>query len=630
MKIIGKKAAAFALVGAITLGGVSPSVVRADTNSDLAAQVNALLAQIATLQSQIAALQGNSVHIPFISDLTVGSRGDEVSRLQSFLESKGFLVMPVGVAKGYFGALTRTAVAAYQSAKGITPAAGYFGPVTRAQVNAELKATTPGTGTNPGNGNTTPPAQNGREGDISTDLLGTPSSEDVEKGESDVKVLGFEIEADDSDMVVERVDVNFTAKDTSKGVRPWRYFEEVSLFVGNKKIAEVDAKDRGDWNERNDTYQLRFSNLKETIKKGDVKEMYIAVSTLRAIDSDDIGQEWKVVIPTDGIRARDTLNLVQYSGNLEQTFTIDDRSSGDLKLRKANNSPKARVVEADNNSVTNNVALLDFTLEGRSRDVEVSDLAINLSTNSLGTGSLTDLVSTVYLYKGNTRIASENVASTSVNFDRLRLKIDKDKTETYSIRADIKRLDGTRNAEGITLSARVTGIKAENAQGDRVSYSGSAAGEEVAFYTKGIQVALESASEKISTEKSGPDRATFTIKFKVTAFGDDMYIGRATTEDNDGTYAAGSGVNFSITNPGDNTTTATLSSSADRMTNTYRIREGRTETFTLTVVGTATSSNFAAVALEAINWGLTDSAAQNDFYTFNLDMFKTDPVFMSQ
>ena len=40
--------------------------------------------------------------------------------------------MPAGVAYGYFGNLTKAAVAAYQTSVGITPAVGYFGPITRA------------------------------------------------------------------------------------------------------------------------------------------------------------------------------------------------------------------------------------------------------------------------------------------------------------------------------------------------------------------------------------------------------------------------------------------------------------------------------------------------------------------
>ena len=67
-----------------------------------------------------------------VTNLTVGSRGMEVSTLQQTLVSQGYLVMPSGVSYGYFGSLTQAAVVKWQKANGVTPALGYFGPVSRA------------------------------------------------------------------------------------------------------------------------------------------------------------------------------------------------------------------------------------------------------------------------------------------------------------------------------------------------------------------------------------------------------------------------------------------------------------------------------------------------------------------
>ena len=74
----------------------------------------------------------------FNTNLTVGSRGTDVVFLQQFLVAKGFLQMPPNVAYGYFGPLTRVAVARWQTANGITPAVGYFGPISRAVIVAEI------------------------------------------------------------------------------------------------------------------------------------------------------------------------------------------------------------------------------------------------------------------------------------------------------------------------------------------------------------------------------------------------------------------------------------------------------------------------------------------------------------
>ena len=88
----------------------------------------------------------------FTSSLTLGSTGAAVTALQNILIAQNDLVMPAGVAEGYFGALTQTALAKFQAANNISPAAGYFGPKTMAFVNAmgggvSVSPVTGGTGT---------------------------------------------------------------------------------------------------------------------------------------------------------------------------------------------------------------------------------------------------------------------------------------------------------------------------------------------------------------------------------------------------------------------------------------------------------------------------------------------------
>lgn len=72
------------------------------------------------------------------TNLTIGSRGTNVTLLQQFLVSKDFLEMPVGVSYGYFGVITKGAVARWQRANGIAPAVGFFGPISRARIATEI------------------------------------------------------------------------------------------------------------------------------------------------------------------------------------------------------------------------------------------------------------------------------------------------------------------------------------------------------------------------------------------------------------------------------------------------------------------------------------------------------------
>ncbi len=67
-------------------------------------------------------------------NLMMSSRGSSVVTLQTFLEAQGFLMMPEGVSKGYFGSLTKRALIEYQASVGL-PATGYFGAMTRAKLS---------------------------------------------------------------------------------------------------------------------------------------------------------------------------------------------------------------------------------------------------------------------------------------------------------------------------------------------------------------------------------------------------------------------------------------------------------------------------------------------------------------
>jgi peptidoglycan hydrolase-like protein with peptidoglycan-binding domain len=69
----------------------------------------------------------------FTRNLSLGMQGDEVKQFQQFLVTNGYL--KIGLASGYFGTLTRTALMKYQKQKGIAPT-GYFGPLTRSRANS--------------------------------------------------------------------------------------------------------------------------------------------------------------------------------------------------------------------------------------------------------------------------------------------------------------------------------------------------------------------------------------------------------------------------------------------------------------------------------------------------------------
>ncbi len=83
----------------------------------------------------------------FTRDLTLGSTGADVKCLQQYLNAQGHTVASSGAGSPgneteYFGSLSQAALAKWQAANGVAPAAGYWGPLSRAKYN-ELTAAAP-------------------------------------------------------------------------------------------------------------------------------------------------------------------------------------------------------------------------------------------------------------------------------------------------------------------------------------------------------------------------------------------------------------------------------------------------------------------------------------------------------
>ena len=119
-------------------------------------------------------------------DLTIGSRGIDVTNLQKYLILKSAGAEAVRLASagatGYFGVLTQSAVMEYQIAMRIIPANGYYGSATRVSVIAG------------GGGSTTPPPVTPIVGNsIARNLYRSLSGEDVRTLQKFLNNQGFTV-----------------------------------------------------------------------------------------------------------------------------------------------------------------------------------------------------------------------------------------------------------------------------------------------------------------------------------------------------------------------------------------------------------------------------------------------------
>ncbi|MEK7194392.1 MAG: peptidoglycan-binding domain-containing protein, partial [Patescibacteria group bacterium] len=115
----------------------STSSGQVPTLAELQTQIQLLLKQIQAVQAQKAGNTASSATSfgTFTLDMQFGSSGSQVATLQQFLVSKKYMVMPPGVAFGYYGPLTRGSVIKFQTGNGVS-GTGIVGPLTRARLNA--------------------------------------------------------------------------------------------------------------------------------------------------------------------------------------------------------------------------------------------------------------------------------------------------------------------------------------------------------------------------------------------------------------------------------------------------------------------------------------------------------------
>lgn len=622
--VVAKIAAVVAGLGLVAMS-FAPAA-KADTASDTAALIASLQAQIAALQAQMSSTTTTSGSVMFTTDLTLGSTGASVTALQNWLISKGFAIS--AGATGYFGAQTKAALAAWQAANGVSPAAGYFGPITRAKVNGMVTTTTTTTTTTTG-----PLAGVGRLTNIST--LGNTTS-DIKEGDSATNVIGVSADATGGDVAIQRVDVEFDIVNSGGSANLDKYVSDVSVYLDGKKLASMNPSN-GDKDARN--WTLRFAGLNGVIKAGKSGDLYVKVTPVSSIGASEDGDTVSVTLATDSVRAVGSDGISEtYVSSTTQSFTVSTVTAGTVTVSAGSNNPKASQI-AVSSSTTTGVTLLDFSLKAKNQDLDVNDLAVSLGTSD----SLTDVVSTVKLMKGSTVLKSKSVSAGTygvITFDNLNETISKDATENYSVVVDIR--GDSAYADGTTLiaSTTLTGWDLADADGATVTPTSVAVGNTMTLTATGISVTKGAFTASTAAGLTGAgDIATFTMPFTVTAGDNDVFVAGAATRgtgNNSGNITYGTTTTSTSGATGMPVASLNVADtvSGDLAGSYYKITANTSRTFTLNVAITATTTGavtagYVGTIINSIAYGAT-SGALTSYFTSNLDTFKTNDVYVTK
>lgn len=620
----------------------------AQTTAELTAQINSLLAMIAQLQAQVAGgSTSTSMSMTFTSNLTVGSKGTEVEALQKWLVSKGYLTMPAGVAYGYFGPATKAALAKYQAEAGISPASGYFGPITRAKLNAmggSTTTTTGGTTTTTGGSITTV----GAEGTLAITQSNSGLVSTAYEGDSMVGILGFDAEAKNSDIAIQRIKIALGNSTTIYN----KIYKKLYVTSGSDTLASVNLdsstviKDSG-------TYYVTISGFNLVVPKGAKKNIMIKADVFSSVDSAD-QTSYTVTLATDGVRGVDGAGIDQYAGgtSISRSTTIDDTlaDSATLKVSLNTSSPKKMDVVASSGSNENELdklTVLTFDLKAEKDAVTITDAVIGVAKTGAGAANAS---TTVYLFEGSTELDNASVSAAGyANFSDFDYTVAKDTTKTLTVKVDIR--DANATLANFVATASSTGMIAENTTGDSLSASektGTATGYQIGVRNVGPEVTLVSktvVTAGVAQTNGNPvstSTLTATFNVKVKALGADLMFGTAAS----GTpMFASSTASFKVYRNGayDGSISAAATSTSFTtpsgvttagLTNSFTLSEGNEVTIPVTfqiigrnAAGTALTTGLYSVGFEGLNYTANGVASTVNFMAGEADWRTSDISF---
>jgi len=512
-----------------------PAKAQAQTTAELQAQLNNLLNQLVQLQAELASLQNGTIaqnNFVFTGNLTVGSTGPAVSELQSFLVSRGFLTMPPGVAFGYFGPLTRAALARYQSLVGISPAVGFFGPLTRTNINAIL-ATNNNGGLNGTGGSETGISTIGSEGIMTVTNYNAGLSSTVYAGQTMVPILGMRIDARQSDIAVQRVRVDLGNTSTLYN----KILSRLYVTDGTSVLASLDLNPNTILRESNE-YFAEITGFNFLVPVNTSRNLVIKADIYPAVDTTYQNTPFTIQLADNGVRGIDGAGIYQFgpqsgssvSRNITAQQSLSESATLDVSVDAS--TPLSSEVAANsgiNNNEIDRMPILTFDVAAHKDNVTITDLRVNMTKSGTGTAN----ANTVYLFDGGTQIDNASVISGVAAFHNLDYTVPQNSTKVLTIKVDVT--NANANPSVFTASIPVNGIIADNSIGDQLSsnsVTGSAIGYNIDVRSSGSEVALLSKSVMTSGVPQGSavnnfSTSAMTANFILTvkAVGGDVTFG---------------------------------------------------------------------------------------------------------
>lgn len=612
-----------AIVATATIFSVFAPTAQAQTTEDLQQMIDDLMVQIEALRGGASTTTSSATSATarvcpynWTRNLGTGATGQDVLKLQQFLNADPDTrlaatgVGSAGMETQYYGQITAAAVSKFQvkyraqvlSPLGLVNPTGYFGASSRAAANSRCLTSAP-----PTTPTTTPPTTPGDdnddlqgEGRLDTVEIDDASDNDIEEGEEDVEVATLTLEAGQGDIEIDRMTFTIAPDGDNAENDPWEVFDTFSVWVDGDMIAEFDASDEDNYLDE-DEGEFRLSDVGLVLREDEEVEVIVAASVQSSVDGagDNDDADW--LISLDEVRYFDADGVASDEdgvGDLGETvgfFIVAEGEGDDLELSSVSEDPDATTIAVEADS-SEEATIFAFGLDAgdSDSDIEIDEVRVLVESSI----DVDEFVNDFTLEIDGETFDAESYTggtSTTVTFDiDGDVVIDAGEELVAELIAEFEVDDEFETA---TINAEVIEVSGEGV--DDVVADDAVSGETHTVITDGIIVPISGVSFESDTTGENDTIGNFDIEFEVTGFEDDFYI------DSVAAQSGTAGVVYSVSGSGGTTTltsvSAVLTSTADEDANGFfRVEDGVTETFTLSVSIDPAAAGQYRVVLEEI------------------------------
>jgi hypothetical protein len=320
------------------------------------------------------------------------------------------------------------------------------------------------------------------------------------------------------------------------------------------------------------------------------------------------------------------------------TFTLEDAGTDDEVIVKSSvNNPVATTIKVndDKKSDKTNVFAFDLDTDDSTNDIDVNEVTLTVTVSSSTYNAIVDKAELVI---DGTTIDDVTVTAGTTTTATLVFDVDGDVTIEAGERVEAQLMLTFKSLnsgdEGTTVTSAIVSGNVDAEGADTFTSTGAATGKVHTLRTAGAVLEADDMTETLkanSDTTTSDDQGIFVVKFDVTAFDQDIYVNKSAVEST--STATTQGVNFIVTDGSGvrqvsaGTTTASLSSTADTEGTQYRVNEGETKTFTLTVTFDPTTAGFYGAQLYSFNFDETAGSNPSVWQVaLPAEDYETDPL----